>query len=153
MNSINSQTKTALSMLANSFLEEEMTDLYRQLAELQKASEGEGKSSAGDKYETSRETINQSRGLIERQLAALQRMQHQLNGIPLGQSEVVKEGALVKLSMGYIWVAVSLGKLEHNGIIFQVVSKDSPLIAAIYGLRQGESGKFRDNLIFVEEVY
>ncbi len=102
MSPINSQTKTSLSNLAKSFLEEEVKDLQQQLAELQKASEGEGKSSAGDKYETSRETINQSRGLIERQLSALQKMQHQLNGIPLGQSEVVKEGALVKLSMGYI---------------------------------------------------
>ena len=153
MNPINSQTKTTLSNLAKSFLEEEVMDLQQQLAELQKASEGEGKSSAGDKYETSRETINQSRGLIERQLVTLQKMEHQLNGIPLGQSKVVKEGALVKLSMGYIWVAVSLGKLVHNGIAFQLVSKNSPLIAAIYGLGQGASGKFRDIPILVEEVY
>lgn len=139
--------------LAGAALEEGIKDLHLQLAELQAASEGEGKSSAGDKYETGREVINQSRGVLKKQLVGLELMKYQLKAIPTKPSIRVEEGAILQLEMGYLWVAVPLGKLELESRIFQVVSKDSPLLAALWGLKKGETGNFKGKNFKVLEIF
>jgi hypothetical protein len=65
---------------------------------------------------------------------------------------VVDEGALIKVPMGWIWVSTPMGKVSFDGIDYQLVSKDSPLIAALWGLKEGESGEFRGNKVKIEKI-
>ncbi|MEX2514105.1 MAG: hypothetical protein WD398_14460 [Cyclobacteriaceae bacterium] len=153
MSNITSNTKISLMALSGASLEEGIKDLQNQLTELQQASEGEGKSSAGDKYETGREIINQSREVLKKQLVGLEIMKYQLKTIPIKPSIMVEEGAILQLEMGYIWVAVSLGKVELESTAIQVVSKDSPLLAALWGLKKGETGVFRGKNYQVLEIF
>ena len=118
-------------------------DLNAQLIELQEASNADTKSSMGDKYETSRESINQSRGLLEKQRALLIRGAAIVEQIPVGLTSTVASGALIKIHLGWIWVAASVGKITCQGQEVQVVSIDSPIIMALKGKRKGESVTFR----------
>jgi hypothetical protein len=153
MKESSSTLKISLWTRAQETLVAHIKEVQYQLLELQEASDGEDKNSAGDKYEVGREIINQSRELLDKQLESYRRMQHQLKAVSMSDSDKVQEGSLIKLPLGFIWVSVPLGKIEMDGVSYQLVSKDSPLIQALWELKVGESGVFRDKKIKVEEIY
>ena len=146
------RVKLALLEKARQKLHLQIKEVKDQLSELVAAGTQEGKSSAGDKYETQREMIRQSRDMLDVQLSRIQLMLGQLNKTPSQVMEMVQEGALMRLSTGYFWVSVSLGKLEHEGIDYQLISKDAPLFLAVSGLKAGESTLFRGRNLKVEVV-
>ena len=153
MNETFSTLKISLWTKAQEILVGHIKDVQYQLSELQEASDGEDKNSAGDKYEVGREIINQSRDLLDKQLESYRRMQNLLKTVSMSDADKVQEGSLIKLPLGYIWVSVPLGKIEMDGVSYQLVSKDSPLIQALWELKAGESGTFRDKKMKVEEIY
>jgi len=144
--------KSDLLELARHKLQLQLEDIQKQLADLKSSSQEEGKSSAGDKYETQREMIKQSGDILDVQLSRVRSMIHQLENIPCRVSTYVEEGAVVKLSFGIIWISVSLGKIVHEEKEYQLISKDSPLFLSIKGLKTGECILFRGKKLIVEEV-
>nr|MBI1231694.1 hypothetical protein [Cytophagales bacterium] len=153
MNGTSSTLKISLWAKAQETLVAQIKEVQYQLLELQEASDGEDKNSAGDKYEVGREIINQSRELLDKQLESYRRMQNLLKAVSMGDADKVQEGSLVKLPLGFIWVSVPLGKVEMDGVSYQLVSKDSPLIQALWDLKVGEYGTFRDKKIKIEAIY
>lgn len=147
-----SETKTLLQAKGQAMLKDQIADIQRQLTELQESSEVEEKSSAGDKFETHQEMIHQTRNILEKRLSSSKVMLNQLNAVPVKPMESVQEGALFKVEMGNIWVSVPFGKISLDGIDYQLVSPDSPLVAALWNLKQGESGEFRGKKIKVLEL-
>lgn len=135
--------KQQLFLAAQDLLKNQIQDLQNQLADLQESSESEEKSSAGDKYETHQEMLHQSRDMLEKSLAKSKMILAQLNAVPVKELETVQEGALVKLSIGTLWVSVPLGKISLHGTDYQLVSKDSPLVSALWNLKKGDSYEFR----------
>ena len=152
MDKIDLDVKAKVWTLAREKLRLQRFDIKKQLADLGSSREGEAKSSAGDKYETQREMIKQSSDILDVQLSRLQLMDGQLDRIRLQAFEHVQEGALVKLSIGLVWISVSLGKIVCQEKEYQMISKDSPLFLAIQGLKAGESTVFRGKKIIIEEV-
>ncbi|MFC0262049.1 hypothetical protein [Fontibacter flavus] len=147
-----SETKTLLQAKGQAMLKDQIADIQRQLTELQESSEVEEKSSAGDKFETHQEMIHQTRNILEKRLSSSKVMLNQLNAVPVKPMESVQEGALFKVEMGNIWVSVPFGKISLDGIDYQLVSPDSPLVAALWNLKQGESGEFRGKKIKVIDL-
>jgi len=152
MDTITLELKADVLALAREKLQQQLLDIKEQLVALQSSSEGEEKSSAGDKYETQREMIKQSRQILDVQLSRVQVMANQLNAVPLQALEDVQEGAFVKLPIGWVWVSVPLGEVVCKGLKCQLISKDSPLFLAIKGLKKGESMRFRGQAMTVEDV-
>ena len=144
--------KIRIAAVARERLHSQLAEARQQLADLSSSSAEEGKSSAGDKYETQREMIKQSQDIVDRQLARIQEMINQLDKIPTQACSQVQEGALVKLPIGLIWVGVSLGKVVDEGKEYLLVSKDSPLFLAINGLKIHQSTLFRGKELVVEDV-
>lgn len=142
-----SETKTLLQTKGQAMLKDQIADIQRQLTELQESSEVEEKSSAGDKFETHQEMIHQTRNILEKRLSSSKVMLNQLNAVPVKPMESVQEGALFKVEMGNIWVSVPFGKISLEGTDYQLVSPDSPLVAALWDLKQGDSGEFRGKKI------
>ena len=64
----------------------------------------------------------------------------------------VSSGALVKVQLGWLWVAVSVGKVMHEGQEIQVVSSDSPLVVALKGKRAGDEVTFRGRSMKILQV-
>jgi hypothetical protein len=153
MNETSSTLKISLWTKAQEILVTHIKEVQYQLLELQEASDGEDKNSAGDKYEVGREIINQSRELLDKQLESYRRMQNMLKTVAMSDADKVQEGSLIKLPLGFIWVSVPLGKIEMEGVSYQLVSKDSPLIQALWELKAGDSGTFRDKKIKIEAIY
>lgn len=152
MDTFNLEIKSRIAALAQEKLHSQLAEIKQQLADLSSSSAQEGKSSAGDKYETQREMIKQSQDILDQQLFRTQNMISQLEKIPLQTFDQVQEGALVKLSIGRVWIGVALGKVIDQENEYLLISKDSPLYLTIRGLKTGETALFRGNKLVVEEV-
>jgi len=149
---MNSTTKTALLAKAQEMLRDQIKDIQRQLTELQESSEVEEKSSAGDKFETHQEMLHQTRDILEKRLSSSRVMLSQLNAVPVKEMEKVDEGALIQVPMGNIWVSIPMGKVVLDGVDYQLVSRDSPLISALWDLKKGQSADFRGKQIEVKDL-
>jgi transcription elongation GreA/GreB family factor len=125
----------------------------RELASLDEASAGETKSSAGDKYETAREMIAQSRRLLEgnlatvdASLAALERMSEAPPQARCGM------GSLLETSQGWLLVGASLGEVEVDGMMIRTLSLASPLGQVLKGRGAGDRLPWRGEEILILSV-
>jgi hypothetical protein len=145
--------KSELLIKAQGMLREQIQDVQQQLSQLQESSETEEKSSAGDKFETHQEMLNQTRDMLQKSLAKNKMLLAQLNAVPIKKMEKVEEGAIVELPIGKIWVSVPIGKVTLEGKDYQLVSKDSPLINVIWNLKGGDAYDFRGKKEKIITVY
>src|SRR5690606_22532329 len=152
MDTISLEVKMVLREKALQILQAQIRDIKNQLIALGEAGEGEDKSSAGDKYETQREMIKQSRDILDVQFSNAQKTLKHLERIPTQTNFSVQEGALIKLSTMMLWICVPLGTLIHEGQEYQLISPDSPLFMALKGLKEGEGIMFRGKNILVERL-
>lgn len=148
----NQDIKKDLLLAGQELLKKQIQDIRQQLTDLQESSESEEKSSAGDKYETHQEMLNQSRSMLEKSLEKNKLMLAQLNATPIKKMDKVKEGALVKLHIGTLWISTALGKISLNGVDYQLVSKDSPLVSAMLNLQKGDKYDFRGKQETILEI-
>jgi transcription elongation GreA/GreB family factor len=113
-----------------------------ELRSLDEAAAGETKSSAGDKYETGREMIAQSRNLIQRNLAEmasrLEALARMLSTPPQDVEDSVGFGSLVETDSGWCLVGISLGEVDFQGQSIRTASLASPLGSALKGGRAGD---------------
>lgn len=130
-----------------------MEQVERELAQLDEAQAGETKSSAGDKYETAREMVAQSRRM---QLRIQQETEIGIQWLhrqdPPFFSASFSAGALVRTSAGWFLVCPSPVELEVDGIRVQGISLTSPVGQACKGARAGETRTFRDRTIEILEI-
>jgi transcription elongation GreA/GreB family factor len=112
------------------------------------------KSSAGDKYETGRETMTQDLNTIEGQikqgksdLEELYRL-HTIKETPSS----VQEGALVKLGQDWFLIAVSIGALKVGDSKVFLMSKNSPLGELLIGKKHKDQVSFRGKVLSIEEL-
>lgn len=112
------------------------------------------KSSAGDKYETGRETMTQDLNTIEGQikqgkadLEELYRL-HTIKDTP----STVQEGALVKLGADWFLIAVSIGLVKVEDAKVFLMSRISPLGELLMGKKKNEQVNFRGKTQVIEEL-
>ncbi len=115
----------------------------------------EEKNSAGDKYETSRETMTQDLNSLEKQIKQskidLEEL-YRLNTIK-ETPPTVQEGALVKLGTDWFLLAVSIGQLKVEGSKVFLVSKNSPLGELLIGKKKKDQVNFRGKMQIIEELF
>lgn len=86
------------------------------------------KSSAGDKYETSRAMMQQEMDNAEISIHQAKLFKNELSRLPLEEnSEVVISGSLVETNLGIYFLGLSLGKVVVNNQVVYAVSTASPL--------------------------
>ncbi len=114
----------------------------------------EEKNSAGDKYETSRETMTQDLNSIEKQIKQnkidLEEL-YRLNTIK-ETPPTVQEGALVKLGTEWFLLAISIGQLKVDDTKVFLLSKNSPLGELLIGKKVKEQVNFRGKMQLIEEL-
>ena len=109
----------------------------------QESANSEGKSSAGDKYETSRAMGQIDRDMYARQLVNAQNESAILQNIDITKLSLsVGLGTLVNTSLGYFFVSVSIGKIEIEGMSITVVSSNSPIGMVLKGKQVGDKFLF-----------
>ena len=120
----------------------------------QEAANGEDKSSAGDKYETSRAMGQLDRNMNAKQLAEVQKELAELERLEKNppKTDMVYSGSLIKTSMGYLYIAVGLGKQQIENQHVVLLSKNSPLALALLGKKAKEQLVFNGKNIGVEQI-
>jgi transcription elongation GreA/GreB family factor len=118
----------------------------------QEAANGEDKSSAGDKYETSRAMGHLDRDMYAKQLVEAKNELEKLLKIRIEPSETVKSGSLVKFDHSYYFIAVGIGKLAFDNLSLMVISNQSPIAQIIIGKRLNESFTFKDKPLKIDHL-
>ena len=114
----------------------------------------EEKNSAGDKYETSRETMTQDLNSLEKQIKQskldLEEL-YRLNTIK-ETPPTVQEGALVRLGSEWFLLAISIGQLKVGDAKVFLLSKNSPLGELLIGKKEKDQVNFRGKIQAIEEL-
>ena len=132
------QMKSELLEIIHQKISEKIQKLEQLIAET-RASNNDTKSSMGDKYETSREMLQQEINNLQIQLNEHLKSQKILININPNPHKVVSLGSLVETEKGMFFIAISLGELSFNQEKIFVISAESPLAKAMNGRKTGES--------------
>ena len=132
------QMKPELLEIINQKISEKIQKLEQLIAET-RASNNDTKSSMGDKYETSREMLQQEINNLQIQLNEHLKSQKILKNINPNPHKIVTLGSLVETEKGKFFIAVSLGEITFSQEKIFVISAESPLAKAMNGKKTGES--------------
>jgi transcription elongation GreA/GreB family factor len=122
------------------YVQQRMHAAEKAFKDAEQASNDDTKSSAGDKYETSREMMQQEKDRNTIQLNEANKLMVALNHISTKNNTAVAEtGSLVITDNGKFYIAISAGSLAVNAESYFAVSPASPIGLKLKGLRAGDS--------------
>lgn len=146
-------SKSQLYQLCLNFIQKRIQNIEYSLLQARQASNDDTKSSAGDKYETTREMMQQeidrnSKLLYEagQQKIALQQIEN------VDAAKEVKNGSLVLTSGGNFYISISAGELNVDGKTFFAVSQAAPIGRVFIGKRVGEELNFNGKKYLVKDI-
>lgn len=139
MTTINATYKTKLIHEIKALIQSKMMALDHEIKSLQDDQQADTKSSAGDKFETSREMLQleinqraQARGAFAAQVQLLERF------AAYKHSTRVNEGSLVLTTDGLYFLGIGLGRVQiADGEVF-CVSRNSPVGRILLGKLPGD---------------
>lgn len=129
-----------------SVVEDKKKQIQLSLQHAQDALTGETKSSAGDKYETSREMVQQDIGRLQNQLRQVEddvAVLQQLQDDRVGRSAVVRLGSIVRTDAAVYFLAVSIGRIAVEDGDVYVISTQAPLARLLIGKKCGDEIAFQ----------
>lgn len=135
------------------FLERKGASISAELASLKEDMMNETKSSAGDKFETGREMMQQSLSQLETQLDILNRHLQLCNEISIKASPEIASGSLVSTNTHHFFIGLALGKVQLNGLNYYLLSEKAPIAKKMLGRRAGDQFKFRNQSIRIKAIY
>ncbi len=148
------EIKKALHLHCLSAVQERIQNAKNAMNEAQAAANQEGKSSAGDKYETGRAMMQIERDKNAQQLAQVLKLHQILKQInPSQRTDYVQLGSLVLTNQGAFLVAVSLGKLTHENQTYFAISLATPLGRQLHERKVGEGFVFNQQKYEIFEIF
>lgn len=120
-----------------------IADLEIALTSAHEASTDDTKSSAGDKYETTREMMQQDIARCQMQLSEAKKDEFTIKELLTPQQfEFVQQGSLVETDKGIYFIAISIGVVSVAGMKVFVISNQSPIAKLLLKKKVGESFEF-----------
>lgn len=145
--------KSQLYQLCLTFIQNRIENIEYSLLQARQASNDDTKSSAGDKYETTREMMQQemdrnSKLLYEagQQKIALQQVEN------VEEAKIVKNGSLVLTNEGNFYISISAGELNVDDKKYFAVSQASPIGKLFIGKRVKDELSFNGKRYLIEKV-
>ena len=146
--------KEKLIAYVKNHLDQRIQNSLAAMQAAQESANSESKSSAGDKYETSR-----AMGHLDREMHArmYQQAQQERQIVErLDDTITYKKGALgalMKTSMGDFFLSVSIGQVEIEDEKIMIISPQSPVGSLLMGKIVGDSFSFRGKEALIEAVF
>jgi transcription elongation GreA/GreB family factor len=134
--------KEQIKLHCQQLIEDKINNLNKELAYLARDLAEDTKSSAGDKFETSREMANLERQKLADQLSQNKKSLGYLMHLKAANKHEVQTGSLIDTGEKYIFIAISLGVVEVAGSTVLVISPNAPLAQALLGVKVGEAIRF-----------
>ena len=146
--------KEALYTACMQAIESRIQHAEEALVQARDASRDETKSSAGDKYETTREMMQQDIDRNSTQLYEAKKLSFQLEQSRDAEiADKIVPGALVKTSRAWMYLAVSIGKLQIGQFSVFVISPASPVGRALIGKTMGDKFTINGMDQTIESIY
>ena len=147
------ELKQQLYILCGEYLANKEEVIKKLMNDAQDAANEDTKSSAGDKYETGREVMQQEVELNRTRLNELNKFKLALDMIKADQkNDTAIPGALVQTSNGSYYIAISVGQLKQNGNTYYSISIESPIGAKMKGLKAGEQFMLNGRNFVIESI-
>lgn len=135
--------KVELIRSMKALLDERMQVAWAAMEAAQESANDQGKSSMGDKYETSRSMGQLDRNMHARQYEQIRQERLVLERIAISETpERVAVGSLLQTSAGWFFVSVSLGAIKLAGENILAISSASPVGGSLLGKNKGDSFRF-----------
>jgi hypothetical protein len=138
---------------AKTLLLGKQSELLAMMDDLNQGLADDTKSSAGDKYETSRAMSQQELDKLGTQLKEVAR---QLSLIPQLQEttdlRTAQNGSLVTTDNGLFFIGLPIGQLTINGKTVFCVSPTAPIAQQLLGLKAGKSCEMNGKRYVIDQV-
>ena len=135
-------------------LEERLNDYKLNLLQLMESRNSDTKSSAGDKYETSREMAQIEMNKLTEMVLMNGSIVIDLAKIDANIThQTVELGSIVITNTDKYFISVAFGKIKLENDEFYAISKTSPFAEAIKGKKVGDSISFQNREIKIVEIY
>lgn len=131
--------KTSLLAACRKYVDQRIENAQEAIASASDAAGDDTKSSAGDKFETTREMMQQELNRHHQLLADAKRMEQVLDSLDVrADGGPAKPGSLVTTNQGSFFIAISIGQLQINSLSYWVISPASPLGQRLVGIKTGD---------------
>lgn len=145
--------KRELLKKCSDYVAQRVESATKAIISAKEASQDDTKSSAGDKYETTREMMQQEISRNEAQLFEAKKLQHALLQIPQDKTtDKIQNGSLVFTNNGNFYISISAGQFEIEGQIFFAISSASPIGRLLLGLEKGMTFSFNGKTFEIKDV-
>lgn len=147
--------KIQLYEYCQNFLKERVETLKNAILTSRQSSWEDTKSSAGDKYETSREMVQGEITQNTRQLeeavklySVIEQIKHSDNS-----SGTVVVGSLVKTDKGYFYIGIPVGMVVLEGKSYAIISSSSPIGQSLMGKKLGDQFLFQNKTFTIQDIH
>ena len=113
---------------------------------------GETKSSAGDKFETSRAMLQGEQDRMKGVVIKTKEMAYNLTQISLEPHDIIQPGSLVVTDGLTYYIASGLGKIKMDKFTYYVISTASPIGQLLLGHKAGQSIVMNGKTIKIKSV-
>jgi len=145
--------KEELYKLCIDYVQKRINEARQAIEDAQDAADEETKSSAGDKYETGREMMQQEADRNQAQLNEANKLMVQLSSISYNTSSALANpGSLVDTNFGKFFIAISAGTLNLGSQTYHAVSPASPIGLKLSGKKAGDEFDLNGRAYRVEKV-
>lgn len=134
-------------------ISEKITSLQGDIADLQKGIAEDSKSSAGDKFETSREMAQQELVKLNTQLKEQQRLKSLVDNQSAEPSDRVQPGAIIQTNKGLFLIGIPIGNNSFEGKPIIGVGLGAPLGQLLLNKKKSDQVSFNDQQFIIEAIY
>ncbi len=120
-------------------LNEQVLSNEKAMTEVKTAIHNETKSSAGDKFETARATLQQEVDRLKGSIIKLKQQEQLLKQTPMNHCEVVSPGAVVTTNTSTYFISIGLGKINLKDKVYFAISPQAPIYQVMKGKREGDT--------------
>ena len=146
--------KDALFKHCLHYVEECINTAQLAIEDAQSSANDDTKSSAGDKFETGREMMQQEIDRNRKQLEEAKKMRLALEQIENHQvSEIVHSGSLVITNLGKFYISISRGQIQVDGINYFAISAISPIGLKLMRQKIGYEFDFNGKPFIIESIF
>jgi len=134
--------KTALHQRLLEILNEKIATIEKEISGLRDDQRRDTKSSAGDKFETSRAMIQLEIDRLNRSLALVKQDLSKAERLDTSPHDRIHEGSLIKTDQAIYYLSVGLGALDMDETKILFISKQAPKGKLLHGKMAGQTFSF-----------
>lgn len=131
-------------------LSQKLQELNQHITATKESRDSDTKSSAGDKFETSREMAQIELNNLETQAAKTAKQLNELQQISTQTTDTISLGSLIETDKGIYFISIPFGKIVMNDLTYFAISMASPIGQLLKNKQIGQNIEFNGNLIKIE---